>query len=102
MLNGVFHTLKRDSKGRPQRGADMNGERLPSPDKEAKAGMIIIQSPTIPHTVKLQHWLPDLQPLEPRQAIPVGSFHWNERRLAELSESTVRLGSPQNQSINQN
>ncbi|KAJ0134995.1 hypothetical protein HZ326_21969 [Fusarium oxysporum f. sp. albedinis] len=41
--------------------------------------------------VKLQHWLSDLQPLEPRQAIPVGSFHWNERRLAELSESTTSL-----------
>jgi hypothetical protein len=42
----VFHSaLRRDSKGRPQRGADVNGERLPSPDKEAKAEMIIPPKP---------------------------------------------------------
>ncbi|CEI41096.1 unnamed protein product [Fusarium venenatum] len=59
-------------------------ESVPSPDAGNRNGR--------DHRSGAKHWLPVLQPLEPRQAILVESLPlWEERGLAELSESQCAL-----------
>jgi len=79
----------------------MNGERLPSPDKEAKAGMIITPKPD--HSSSSQASALALWPAATgtSSSHPSGFFSLNERRLAELSESTVRFPSKSAKTLQQ-